>query len=111
MQLRSGLHVLVVTGAVLAPHASAAGAPPDIVARGHSILTEECGRCHATERQGTSPLPMAPPFRDLHKKYPIATIAEALAEGIVTGHPEMPNTPFVQDDIDAIIGYIESLTP
>ena len=44
-------------------------------------------------------------------KYPIATIAEALAEGIVTGHPDMPNTPFVQDDIDAIIGYIESLTP
>ena len=111
MDFRTRWHILVVTGALLAPQVSVAGATPEIVARGHSILTEKCARCHAIERQGASPLPIAPPFRDLHKKYPIAAIAEALAEGIVTGHPEMPNTPFVQDDIDAIIGYIESLTP
>ena len=88
-----------------------AGAPPQVIAKGQTILTEKCARCHAIERAGPSPLPAAPAFRELHKKYPIATIAEALAEGIVTGHPDMPNTPFVQEDIDAIIGYIESLTP
>ena len=89
--------------------AFSAGPPDGATAKGHAILAEKCARCHAIERSGASPLSAAPAFRDLHKKYPVAVIAEALAEGIVTGHPEMPNTPFLQDEIDAIIGYIESL--
>lgn len=81
-----------------------------LAAAGHAILTEKCARCHAIERTGDSPLAQAPRFRELHKKYPVANIAEALAEGIVTGHPDMPSTPFVQDEIDAIIAYLESLS-
>ena len=108
--------LLVLASSVLERPAAFAETPANIVTKGHitkgrALLTDKCARCHSIERQGASPLPAAPAFRDLHKKYPIATIAEALAEGIVTGHPDMPSTPFVQDDIDAIIGYIESLTP
>lgn len=110
-QFKRGVVGLTIAAGLLGVQVAVAGAPPRIIAKGQTILTEKCARCHATDRQGASPLPVAPPFRDLHKKYAISTIAEALAEGIVTGHPEMPNTPFVQDDIDAIIGYIESLTP
>ena len=33
---------------------------------------------------------LAPPFRDLPKRYPVENLAEALAEGIVTGHPARP---------------------
>lgn len=89
--------------------AVAAGPTDAMIARGKGLLTDKCAKCHAIEKSGDSPLAKAPPFRELHKHYPIANIAEALAEGIVTGHPDMPSTPFVQDDIDAIIGYIDSL--
>lgn len=108
--LRTSLLVLALGFGAGVAAAANGPAPAEVVAKGRVLLTEKCSRCHAIERSGASPLPAAPPFRELHKKYPIANIAEALAEGIVTGHPEMPSTPFLQDEIDGIIGYIESLT-
>jgi len=57
----------------------------------------------------TSPHPDAPAFRTLPKRYPIDYLAEALAEGISTGHPDMPEFVASPDQIDAIIAYIESL--
>ena len=94
-----------------ATFSASSSAPESVVAKGRAILTAKCARCHAIEREGDSPLAQAPAFRNLHKKYPVATIAEALAEGIVTGHPDMHSTPFLQDEIDGIVGYIESLAP
>src|SRR5262249_30784721 len=37
-----------------------------------------------------SPLTIAPPFRTLHLKFPIESLRRRLAEGIVAGHPTMP---------------------
>jgi hypothetical protein len=54
---------------------------------------------------------LAPPFRDLPQKYPIEMLAEALAEGIMTGHPAMPNFAFEPPDIDALLTYIDTLSP
>ena len=59
---------------------------------------------------GTSPYPEAPPFRDLHRRYPIESLAEALAEGISTGHPAMPEFVATPTQIDAILSYIKSLS-
>jgi mono/diheme cytochrome c family protein len=36
-------------------------------------------------------------------------LEEALAEGISTGHPDMPEFVADPDQIDAILAYIESL--
>jgi hypothetical protein len=38
-------------------------------------------------------------------------LAEALAEGIITGHPAMPNFTFHPRDIDALLTYINGLAP
>lgn len=54
---------------------------------------------------------LAPPFRDLPKRYPVENLAEALAEGIVTGHPAMPRFTFDPPEIDALLTYIASLAP
>ncbi len=43
-----------------------------------------------SDRVTPSPLKIAPPFRTLHLRYPVDTLAEAFAEGIYTGHPTMP---------------------
>lgn len=77
--------------------------------RGQSILTANCAHCHAIGKTGSSPLAKAPPFRDLHRKYPVEHLAEALAEGISTRHAEMPVFVFEPPEINAIIAYLKSL--
>jgi uncharacterized protein (DUF433 family) len=56
-----------------------------------------------------SPLKIAPPFRTLHKRYPVETLAEALAEGLSTGHPTMPEFQLETDQINDFISYLKSL--
>jgi cytochrome c len=97
---------LAVAGSIVPP-ASAQDAKT--LAAGKAILEQQCARCHATGVADASPLDQAPPFRDLHKKYPVAQLAEALAEGITTGHAEMPEFVFEPAEIEAILAYLESL--
>src|SRR5262249_7139759 len=54
--------------------------------RGKNFVVTNCARCHAVDKVSPSPLTIAPPFRDLHRKYPIESLQESLAEGISTGH-------------------------
>jgi cytochrome c len=54
-------------------------------------------------------LTIAPPFRTLHERYPVETLQEALAEGIVTGHPSMPEFRFEPDQINDFLVYLKSL--
>jgi mono/diheme cytochrome c family protein len=79
------------------------------VARGEALVRTNCSPCHAVGPAGTSPHPDAPAFRTLSERYPIEDLAEALAEGISTGHPDMPEFVASPDQIDAIIAYIKSL--
>ena len=44
------------------------------------------------------------------KRYPAESIEEALAEGIVSGHPDMPEFVFEPPEIDAIFAYLDSLS-
>ena len=67
--------------------------------RGKTFALNNCARCHAIDKVSASPLKIAPPFRTLHLRYPIETIAEALAEGIYTGHPTMPAFQLDPDQI------------
>ncbi|MBR0673360.1 c-type cytochrome [Neoroseomonas soli] len=89
----------------------AACAPRDEgdTARGQRLAQERCAGCHAVGRTGTSPRPTAPAFRDLHNRYPVDQLAEALAEGIVTGHPDMPEQSFSPEEVNALIAYLRSL--
>ena len=83
----------------------------ELSARGKAIVVAQCAACHAVDKPGPSPLAKAPAFRDLHKKYNVEHLAEALAEGISTGHPDMPAFVFQPPEINAIIGYLKSLEP
>lgn len=78
--------------------------------RGLKIAQEKCSRCHATGKSDTSPDPKAPPFRNVGKNYPPEHLAEALAEGIVTGANEMPEFKFNPRDVDAIIEYLAEIS-
>ena len=77
--------------------------------RGKNFVLTNCSRCHAIDKVSPSPLKIAPPFRELHKKYPIEMLQEALAEGIFTGHPTMPQFRLEPDQINDVLSYLKSL--
>lgn len=77
--------------------------------QGEILVQRHCGGCHATGRSGDSAEPAAPPFRELHRRYEPETLAEALAEGILTGHPAMPEFRFQEDEVRSIILYLDSI--
>ncbi|HEV2602138.1 MAG TPA: cytochrome c [Microvirga sp.] len=79
--------------------------------RGETFARTTCAGCHAIGRTGESPLPIAPPFRTLHTRYPVESLAEALAEGIVTGHPTMPEFTLDPAQVNDFVAYLKSLEP
>ena len=105
------LAVAALLGATLTSAAisAALAAEKDLSDKGEVIVRENCSRCHAVGVEGASPNAEAPPFRTLSSKYPIENLAESLAEGIVSGHPEMPIFVFGPHDVDAILAYLESI--
>ncbi len=81
----------------------------DPISEGHELVSMYCADCHAVEKTGDSPLAIAPPFRDLHLRYDVEFLSEALVEGIVTAHPEMPEFEFDPEQAAAIVAYLKSL--
>lgn len=79
------------------------------VQRGQAFAQANCAICHAIGRSGESPLKTAPPFRTLHFRYPVETLAESLAEGIMTAHPAMPQFRLEAGEIGDFIAYLKTL--
>ena len=79
------------------------------VRRGKAIAVTKCSYCHSIERAGRSPRTAAPPFRTLHKRYPVETLEDALAEGMSTGHPRMPEFRLDPDQVGDFISFLKSL--
>jgi mono/diheme cytochrome c family protein len=77
--------------------------------RGQSFARTNCARCHSIDKVTQSPLRIAPPFRVLHTRYPIESIAEALAEGISTGHAGMPEFQLEPDQIHDLLSFLKTL--
>lgn len=81
------------------------------VAKGQALVEKHCASCHAIGTTDASPHKQAPPFRDVVTRYPAEHLAEALAEGIQSGHPDMPVFVFEPDDINAFLAFLDSLAP
>ena len=77
--------------------------------RGLTFVSANCTPCHAVDKVSPSPLAIAPPFRTLHTKYPVENLAESLAEGIMTGHPTMPQFQLDPGQVGDVIAYLKTL--
>ncbi len=97
--------VVTLVWAAAAPYASAA---PDLKL-GEALLKRDCASCHAIGRTGNSPHAQAPAFRSLATRYPIDSLEEALGEGMMSGHPDMPEFTFDAEQVGAIIDYLKSI--
>jgi cytochrome c len=89
--------------------AAAQPPPPGVAARGEVLARDNCAACHAIGRTGPSARPDAPPFRDLHRRYPVEQLAEALAEGIGTGHEDMPEFQLDPPAIADFLAWLRTL--
>lgn len=98
--------LLLTTSSVFAEDNQSERGNPQL---GYIIAKEHCSRCHAIDKFDSSPLTIAPPFRDLHLRYPVEDLAESLGEGIRTGHPTMPEFRFDPDQIENFIAYLKTL--
>jgi mono/diheme cytochrome c family protein len=80
------------------------------IAAGRQIAERLCAQCHAIGVDGKSAHPDAPPFREIAAKGNVENLEEALGEGIVVGHPDMPQFEFKPQDVGALIAYLKSLS-
>ncbi len=78
-------------------------------AEGRRLAEIHCATCHAIGAEDESRHPMAPPFRTLSRDYPVTALEEAFAEGILVGHPDMPEFRLEPAQIDALIAYMQSI--
>ncbi len=99
----------MLVAALAVAWAGGASALSPAAQRGFVFVDTNCSKCHAVGRFGDSPLAIAPPFRTLHERYPVEQLAEAFAEGIVVGHPSMPQFTLDPAQIDDVITYLETL--
>jgi mono/diheme cytochrome c family protein len=74
-----------------------------VATQGKVILQEKCGRCHAIEAVGESPLKTAPPMRDIYARFNPRELQAELSEGKVSKHKEMPQIQFSDEDVYAIL--------
>jgi cytochrome c len=103
--LRLGLYQTLVT--LMLTTSALAMSPAE--QRGKTFALNNCARCHSIDLVTPSPLKIAPAFRTLHLRYPVETLGEALAEGIVTGHPTMPAFQLDPDQINDLLSYLKTL--
>ena len=99
------LTMMLIAAAVAASRPALAGS----VEHGRAIAATNCAACHSIDRTGASPYPKAPPFRTLGQSYPVENLEESLAEGIVTGHRNMPQFQMSPGDVDDFIAYLRSI--
>jgi len=110
LMIKPGIIAMALIGGFGVSSASAQTLSP-AAQRGLVFVQTNCARCHAIGKLGGSPIAEAPPFRTLHNNYPVESLAEALAEGIMTGHPSMPEFRLDPGQAQDVILYLKTLEP
>jgi mono/diheme cytochrome c family protein len=80
-----------------------------LIPSGRAIAEANCARCHSIDRTGASPFTPAPPFRVIARLYKASDLEEAFVEGIVVGHPAMPEFQMTGEEAAALAAFIDSL--
>ena len=112
MRMRSAAMVLAV--ALMAGSAVAQPLPRPLsiteqIELGRAVTARNCGMCHAIGLEGDSPNRAAPPFRELGRRMNVDSLGEGLIQGILTGHPAMPEFRFTPTEAVAIVRYLRSV--
>ena len=110
----------VLAALVLAASPALGHPSPATLLAGKRLAHEYCGGCHNTSGPGGSPLPNAPPFRELFKRYPPGDLRRLLDEGMLAPskpqeegeprrHPRMPMAILGDDQRAELTAYLHEL--
>ncbi len=99
----------IATFLILAGTSASEAGGPTLVDMGRELAELNCAGCHNIEITGDSPFAAAPPFRAIPSKYDPSQLEEAFVEGIVVGHPAMPEWEMTPEQATALSAYIASL--
>jgi len=97
------LSILAVLIAVSAAQAQ------DPARHGLAVMQEFCARCHAIGKTGKSPHADAPPFRILGRTFDLDQFPRLLERGISSGHPDMPEFKFSEEDARDVRAYLRTI--
>lgn len=78
---------------------------------GQALAKQKCASCHAIGEDDSSPNPNAPPFRSLHRRYPVDALREAFLKGLEVGHRDMPTFILTPQEITNIISFLRDFDP
>ena len=109
--MRRSLLAAVVLTALLPPLARSEEALSPAAQRGVVFVRLYCASCHAIDKVSESPLKVAAPLRTLHLRYPVESLRDSLAVGIITGHPTMAQFQLDPGQVADVIAYLKSLEP
>jgi cytochrome c len=107
--MRLERHQFSIVFAILAMCTTSAHAQRSLENHRENLVNRHCAMCHAIGRSGTSPDSKAPPFHTLGQRMPLDSLESTLGRGVLSGHPEMPEFAFPQQDVGAILGYMRSI--
>lgn len=109
MSLKKGRFIRAILATFMAVTTPVHASDKSDVERGKALVEKRCSRCHSIGRAGNSRHQDAPAFRTLAKRYPLANLEESLAEGISTGHPDMPEFQIQPREISEVIRYLSTV--
>ena len=98
--------LLIAFGLMMIATAALAQEPAQ---RGGALLEDHCASCHAVGKTGDSPHPTAPAFRTLSRSFDLDEFTQKLQRGLASGHPDMPEFKFSEDDARAVTAYLRSI--
>jgi cytochrome c len=107
---KSLLSCAMITGALVCFSSAGWAQTSEKAKAGREIAERFCARCHAIGPESKSPHESAPPFRLIVAKGHLENLEEALGEGIVVGHPDMPQFQFSPQNVGALVAYLKSLS-
>lgn len=105
------LKPLILAGLAALSLSLSARAEDVSLSAGRQLAVARCGGCHAVDRVGDSPNPRSPPFRDLGARFPFDGLREALVQGMIVGHPQMPVIHLTQVESGDLTAYLRTLQP
>ncbi len=80
-----------------------------LVENGRTVAETSCASCHAIGERGNSPMPQAPVFRSVLRRYSSDVLETELIMGMRVAHGPMPTFQFNPDAAGALIAYLLSI--
>ena len=102
---------LVLSAAVLGWSGVARATDPEdvVVLRGMMVAKRNCSQCHSLAVGEKSPNPKAPPFHDLHHRFPGDSLEAALDRGLLTHTRDMPQLRLTPSELRDLKAYFRTL--